>query len=77
MVVGVEEVGVIWKPAEAKHNQHNDEHLGQLIIVKFENPKQSLWAIRKHIYTDQFALSVDFPISMLVTMSIWKRIFSK
>ena len=30
MVVGVEEVGMIRKPAEAKHNQHNDEHLGQL-----------------------------------------------
>ena len=30
MVVGVEEVGMIGKPAEAKHNQHNDEHLGQL-----------------------------------------------
>ena len=30
MVVGVEEVGMIGKPTEAKHNQHNDEHLGQL-----------------------------------------------
>ena len=30
MVVGVEEVCMIGKPAEAKHNQHNDEHLGQL-----------------------------------------------
>ena len=33
MVVGVEEVGVIGKPAEAKDDQHNDEHLGQLKIV--------------------------------------------
>ena len=30
MVVGVEEVCMIGKPTEAKHNQHNDEHLGQL-----------------------------------------------
>ena len=34
MVVGVEEVGMIGKPAEPKHDQHNDEHLGQLKIYK-------------------------------------------
>ena len=30
MVVGVEEVGMVGKPAKPKHNQYHDEHLGQL-----------------------------------------------
>ena len=37
MVVGVEEVGVIGKPTEAKHDQHNNEHLGQLKIYYCES----------------------------------------
>ena len=36
MVVGVEEVGMVRKPAESKHNQHNDEHLGQLKICNYD-----------------------------------------
>ena len=37
MVVGVEEVGMVGKPAESKHNQHNDEHLGQLKICNYDD----------------------------------------
>ena len=37
VVVGVEEVGVIGKPAEPKHDQHNDEHLSQLKISNCED----------------------------------------
>ena len=30
MIVGVEEVGMVWKPADTEDYQHNYEHLGQL-----------------------------------------------
>ena len=33
VVVGVDEVAVIRKPADAEHDQDDDEHLGQLPLV--------------------------------------------
>ena len=43
VVVGVEEVGMIGKPAEPKHDQHNDEHLGQLKISNCDGYEQSTY----------------------------------
>ena len=33
VVVGVDEVGVIRKPADPEHDQDHDEHLGQLSLI--------------------------------------------
>ena len=35
VVVGVDEVSVVWKPADSEHDQNYDEHFGQL-KEKFE-----------------------------------------